>query len=61
MKLYFGEELSMVKIQKKTGRSRSTIHNHIHDHIDAVHRTKFCPSCKRVNGKFYTITKREGD
>ena len=60
MELFFGEGQSMGKIEKLKKRSKSTISKHIKDHRDSILRSGFCPSCKRVNGKYFT-TKERGE
>lgn len=52
IRLYRERGLGMNKISKRIGRSTKTVSDHIHQHNDALKRSGFCPSCKKVGSDF---------
>ena len=40
------------RIAEKLGRSTRTPMEHIHRHNNAVHRSGFCPACKRAGSSY---------
>ena len=56
IRLYVEEGLSTVRIAEKLGRSSRTPVLHINRHDEAVKRSGFCPMCRRVQGKYQSLT-----
>ncbi len=51
----------MKKLAEKFNRSSATIKNQIDKHNGSVSRSGFCPSCRRLGGKYEKeIVRREG-
>jgi hypothetical protein len=53
VELYIKEKMGLQQIADKLGRSSRTPWEHINSHNEAVERSGFCPSCKRVSSAFY--------
>ncbi len=58
--LYVVEKKGMGKIATAKDRSSSTIRSLLIRHDEAVKRSGFCPSCRRVHGEHQTKTTRKG-
>lgn len=60
IRLYVEENLGMVRIGEQLERSSRTISDHVHNHNDAVHRSGFCPLCKRADADYYNVMVQKG-
>ena len=48
----YQEGQNMNKIRNQIKRSSKTVLDHINEHNNAVERSQFCPSCRRVHSKW---------
>jgi hypothetical protein len=58
--LYVDDGLGMAGIAEKLGRSTRTPHAHIKRHNEAVIRSGFCGSCKRIGGAHFDERAEKG-